>query len=79
MMNEPIHNGGELLFQTSYENSIKPLPVAVRLQLAARILNDIPPHAVVDFRTDWSDEDQRDATAYSLHRAVASLGEDDDA
>ncbi len=78
-MNEPLPNGGELLFESLYENSIKPLPVATRLQLATRILNDIPPQAVVDFRMDWSDEDQRDVTAYSLLRADASLSEDDDA
>jgi hypothetical protein len=79
MMNEPLHSGGELLFETLYENSIKPLPIAARLQLATRILNDIPPQALVDFRMDWSDEDQSDVTAYSLLRAAASFGEEDDA
>ena len=36
------------------------LPAAARLQLAALILNDIPPESVVDYRTEWSEEDLSD-------------------
>jgi hypothetical protein len=79
MMNESIQNGAEVSFELLYEHSIKPLPVAIRLQLATRILNDIPSAAVVDFRTEWSDEDQRDVSNYSLLRADASLDEEGDA
>jgi hypothetical protein len=62
-----------------YVQSIKPLPAAARLELATLILNDIPPQAVVDYQTEWSEEDLRDATAYSLLRAGRSLDEEDDA
>jgi hypothetical protein len=43
-----------------YEQTIKPLSMADRLRLAALILNDIPPHAVVDYSDEWSEEDLRD-------------------
>jgi hypothetical protein len=40
-----------------YEEQIKPLPPAERLRLATLILNGIPAQAVVDERSEWSDED----------------------
>ena len=43
-----------------YEQTIRPLSMADRLRLAALILNDIPPHAVVDYSDEWSEEDLRD-------------------
>ena len=43
-----------------YEQTVKPLSMADRLRLAALILNDIPPHAVVDYSDEWSKEDLRD-------------------
>jgi hypothetical protein len=43
-----------------YEQTIKPLSMVDRLRLAALILNDIPPHAVVDYSDEWSEEDLRD-------------------
>ena len=43
-----------------YEQTVKPLSMADRLRLAALILNDIPPHAVVDYSDEWSDEDLHD-------------------
>jgi hypothetical protein len=78
-MNESIDHLAGTPADRLYEHSIRSLPVAIRLQLATRILNDIPPQAVVDFSTEWSDDDQRDVTAYSLLRSGASFGEDDDA
>ncbi len=39
-----------------YEQTVKPLSMADRLRLAALILNDIPPHAVVDYSDEWSEE-----------------------
>lgn len=61
-----------------YEQTIRPLPAAQRMRLAAMILNDIPPQSVIDFRTDWSDEDLHDATRHSLERAASSLDEEPD-
>ena len=43
-----------------YEQAIKPLSVADRLRLTALTLNDIPPHAVVDYSDEWSEEDLHD-------------------
>jgi hypothetical protein len=43
-----------------YEQTVKPLSMADRLRLAALILNDILPHAVVDYSDAWSEEDLRD-------------------
>jgi hypothetical protein len=40
-----------------YGQTIKPLSMADRLCLAALILNDIPPHEVVDYSGEWSEED----------------------
>jgi hypothetical protein len=39
---------------------MKPLSMADRLRLAALILHDIPPHAVVDYSDEWSEEDLSD-------------------
>jgi hypothetical protein len=79
-MNTPLANGsGDAAIAELYDSSIKTLPISARLQLAARILNDIPPQAVVDYQTEWSEQDQQDASAYSLWRAAASFDEDADA
>ena len=43
-----------------YEQTVKPLSMADRLRLATLILNDIPPHAVVDYSDEWSEEDLSD-------------------
>ena len=43
-----------------YQEAIRPLAPSERLQLATRILNDIPPECVVDYSEEWSDEDLRD-------------------
>lgn len=64
--------------QEVYDRSIKPLPAAERLRLAALILNDIPPQAVVDYSDEWSEEDMRDLTLHSLRRAAVSLEEEED-
>ena len=57
-----------------YNETIKPLPASERLRLARLILNDIPDESMVDYNDDWSDEDLRDATRYSLHRADFLFG-----
>jgi hypothetical protein len=43
-----------------YEQTVKPLSMADRLRLATLILNDIPPHAVVDYSDECSEEDLGD-------------------
>ena len=48
-----------------YQQSIKSLPTADRLQLAKMILNDIPAESFVDYDDSWSDEDLRDVTLAS--------------
>jgi hypothetical protein len=61
-----------------YQEKIKSLSAADRLQLATLILNDISPECMADYSSEWTDEDLRDVTAYSLRRAGASMGEDED-
>ena len=61
-----------------YQETIKPLSASERLQLATLILTDFPAEAVVDYSEEWSEEDLRDATRYSLSRAAASFGEGED-
>ena len=41
------------------------------------ILNDIPPRAVVDYSEEWTEEDMRDLTIYSLRYAAQSFGEEE--
>jgi len=51
-----------------YEQSIKPLSMTDRYQLATMILGDIPREAVVDYREEWSEEDLDDFTRASWKR-----------
>jgi hypothetical protein len=67
-----------MTIQELYNQSIKPLPAADRLRLAALILNDIPPAAVADYSEEWTDEDIREATLHSWRRAAASMGEEEE-
>lgn len=53
-----------------YATVIRPLPASERLELATRILNEIPPRAVVDYRDEWTEEDMRDA-AEATRRHIA--------
>lgn len=62
-----------------YDETIRPLSAQERLQLARLILNNLPDSALIDDSDDWSDEDLRDATRYSLQRADALFGEKTDA
>lgn len=50
-----------------YNQSIKSLPAAQRLELAKLILEDIPSQSVVDYKEEWSEEDLKD-----LQRSVIS-------
>jgi hypothetical protein len=61
-----------------YSQVVKPMPLPERLKLATMILNGIPSRAVVDYSEEWTEEDIRDATLYSLRRAAWSFGEEVD-
>jgi len=61
-----------------YSQVVKTLPPSERLKLATLILNDIPPQAVVDYSEEWTEEDMRDLTIYSLRYAVQSFGEEEE-
>lgn len=54
--------------QELYQQTIKPLAAAQRLELAAMILGDIPPQSVVDYQTEWSDEDLADLSRATWNR-----------
>lgn len=60
-----------------YREKIKSLPAAERLELAKIILDDIPPESVLDFDTNWSDEDLRDAAACSAMNINKSIGSEE--
>ncbi len=49
-----------------YEKQIRTLPLIQRIDLARMILNDLPPEALVDYRSDWSEEDLQEIAAFSL-------------
>lgn len=61
-----------------YNQMVKPLPSSERFELATLILNDIPPLAVVDYSEEWTEEDMRDLTIYSLRYAAQSFGEEEE-
>jgi hypothetical protein len=54
--------------QELYEQAIKPLPPVERLQLATIILTNIPPECVVDYSSEWTDEDMADFTRAAWKR-----------
>jgi hypothetical protein len=60
-----------------YSQVVKTLPPSERFKLATMILNDIPPRAVVDYSEEWTEEDMRDLTIYSLRYAARSFGEEE--
>ncbi len=64
-----------------YEEAVRPLPQEDRLRLAALILNDIAPAPpalpVLDESDDWTDEDKRDITAFSLRYAETVYPEEE--
>ena len=62
-----------------YQQSIKPLAVAERLQLAKMILDDVPAELFVDYDDSWSDEDLHDFSQASWRRGEKEAGEVDDA
>ncbi len=45
-----------------YNQTLKHLPAAERLQLAALILSDIASRSLVDYSEEWTEEDLEDFT-----------------
>lgn len=62
-----------------YDNQVSHLSRTEQFQLATLILMKIPPESIVNYSEEWSEEDMRDATRYSLERASSSFGENNDA
>jgi hypothetical protein len=70
-----MHNAQEL-----YVSAVRDMPSEERLRLAALILNDLTQtrQSLPDYEDDWTEEDMRDLTAYSLRRAEATDPYEDD-
>ncbi|MBI4556943.1 MAG: hypothetical protein HY706_05110 [Candidatus Hydrogenedentes bacterium] len=60
-----------------YVEHIRTLPMSERLRLATIILEDLSTSGapLLDYADSWSQEDMRDAAAYSLQRADAHAGD----
>lgn len=54
--------------ESVYAEVVQALPSSEQFKLATLIMNRIPPEAVVDYSTEWSEEDLRD-----LDRATGML------
>lgn len=65
--------------QELYETAVRTRPASERLQLAAMILNDIEPRAVVDYSETWSDEDVGEFREASSAYMLAKLEEAENA
>ena len=75
----PTHESERAVtIQEIYEQSIKPLPAPQRFQLAVLILNDIPPHALVDYSEEWSEEDLRDLMRANQEHIERTLGSEEE-
>jgi hypothetical protein len=61
-----------------YNQSVKQMPAAERLRLAALILNDIAPD-MVQSNDEWSEEDLADFTRAGWVQIDARAGESEDA
>jgi hypothetical protein len=75
-----MHAGrnGQLTVEGIYNDVVKTLSPGQRLKLATLILNDIPEQAVVDYSTEWSDEDLHDFSIASLTYIEQRLLEDEE-
>ena len=65
--------------QELYEQTIKTLPTAQRLRLAALILNDIVPSSEVDDSDSWTEHDLQDFTQMSWQSVDQLLESEEDA
>ncbi len=61
-----------------FTKTVRALPPTERLRLAALILEDLTQSnlSLVDMRDTWSDQDQKDLTAYSLQYAAVIYPEE---
>jgi hypothetical protein len=66
--------------QEVFTETVRSLPPTERLRLAALILQDLAQAdmAVVDVSSVWSEQDQRDLTAFSLQYAATLYPEEDE-
>jgi len=64
----------EMSLSEFYEKQIRTLPLIQRIDLARMILNDLPPEALVDYRSDWSEEDLRELSTFSLGYLIEKEG-----
>jgi hypothetical protein len=66
--------------QELYTSAVRDMPSEERLRLAALILNDLtqPSQGLPDYEDDWTEEDMRDLTTYTLRRAEESDPYEDD-
>ncbi len=60
-----------------YETYVSDRPVQEQLQLATLILRRCAPLPVVDESEEWTEQDLRDWTRYSLIRDTATFGEEE--
>jgi hypothetical protein len=59
-----------LTAQDVFDRSVRPLPIKVRLQLAALILQGLADDVqTIDASDAWSEQDQLDLTSFSLRHA----------
>jgi hypothetical protein len=65
--------------QELYEQTIKTLPTAQRLRLAALILNDLVPSSDVDDSDSWTEDDLQDFTQMSWQSVDQHLESEEDA
>lgn len=66
--------------QEVFTETVQALPPTERLRLAALILQDLAQAdmAVVDTSSVWSEQDQRDLTAFSLQYAAKLYPDEDE-
>lgn len=72
----PVRGSCRVTVEQLYAQTVKLLSVAERLHLATLILNDIPAHAVVDYREAWDDEDLHDFCRTTWEHLDSRLEED---
>ena len=65
--------------QELYERTIKTLPTAQRLRLAALILNDIAPSSEVNDSDSWTEDDLQDFTQMSWQAVDQHLESEENA
>ncbi|HET6883071.1 MAG TPA: hypothetical protein VFI31_23080 [Pirellulales bacterium] len=66
--------------ESVYQTSVAALPKSERLKLAALILDElaVSAGAALDFSDSWSEQDERNVTAYAADYAAQSFGAEPD-